>query len=378
MTEIKLKTKLSAYAKGVIPTKVSQLEQDIDYTTEAPKDDKIYARKNGEWENISTEQDGKLYVRKDDEWNSISTPQDNDSYVRKNDDWVKLDSELERKTYRTHQQITEEIDNKIGVYDTEIKNHVSQNYVNNTTFNTYKTQADAKFIDETELATELNRRDYVSDIPTANNKVYARKRGQWEDLDLENMGSINIYTPDNSGLISQEYDKEHQPSPDLNPNRNTYKIELNKWEGTQSQFEQEIRLNPITSDITITAYTLLKVGCIIKAGSIINSDIINEDITLTQEENLIKNDIIKSGSTITYSSIINGITPYLEQTNLEEGKFYYVIEPEEVSQLLDGGTAKTNEFKQAVDILTTRFQLRTDTKDNWETINPKLEYGEPG
>ena len=43
MTEIKLKTKLSAYAKGVIPTKVSQLEQDIDYTTEAPKDDKIYA-----------------------------------------------------------------------------------------------------------------------------------------------------------------------------------------------------------------------------------------------------------------------------------------------------------------------------------------------
>lgn len=66
MTEIKLRTKLSAYAKGVIPTKVSQLEQDIDYTTEAPKDDKIYARKNGEWESISTEQDGKLYVRQND------------------------------------------------------------------------------------------------------------------------------------------------------------------------------------------------------------------------------------------------------------------------------------------------------------------------
>ena len=80
MTEIKLKTKLSAYAKGVISTKVSQLEQDIDYTTEAPKDDKMYARKNGEWENISTEQDNK-------------------AYVRENDNWVELDEKLEEKKY---------------------------------------------------------------------------------------------------------------------------------------------------------------------------------------------------------------------------------------------------------------------------------------
>lgn len=63
---------------------------------------------------------------------------------------------------------------------------------------------------------------------------------------------------------------------------------------------------------------------------------------------------------------------------LEEGKFYYAVDPEEVSELLNGGSASTNEFDQAVDILTTRFQLRTDTQFNWQVNNPILDFGEPG
>ena len=47
MTDIKLKVKLSAYTKGVIPTKLSQLENDENYITEVPKDEFAYARKYG-------------------------------------------------------------------------------------------------------------------------------------------------------------------------------------------------------------------------------------------------------------------------------------------------------------------------------------------
>lgn len=49
MEPIRIRAKLSAYTKGLIPTKVSQLENDKDYITEAPKDDFAYARKDGEW-----------------------------------------------------------------------------------------------------------------------------------------------------------------------------------------------------------------------------------------------------------------------------------------------------------------------------------------
>lgn len=45
---INLKVKLSAYTKGVLPKKLSELENDID----APIDDILYGRKNGEWVNI--------------------------------------------------------------------------------------------------------------------------------------------------------------------------------------------------------------------------------------------------------------------------------------------------------------------------------------
>ena len=45
--DIKLKAKLSAYSKAKLPTKLSDLEQDIDYVTEAPIDTKFYIRKDG-------------------------------------------------------------------------------------------------------------------------------------------------------------------------------------------------------------------------------------------------------------------------------------------------------------------------------------------
>lgn len=51
--DIKLKAKLSAYSKAKLPTKLSDLEQDIDYVKEAPIDTKFYIRKDGNWEEIS-------------------------------------------------------------------------------------------------------------------------------------------------------------------------------------------------------------------------------------------------------------------------------------------------------------------------------------
>lgn len=49
MEPIRIRAKLSAYTKGLIPTKVSQLENDEEYITEAPKDEFAYVRKDGEW-----------------------------------------------------------------------------------------------------------------------------------------------------------------------------------------------------------------------------------------------------------------------------------------------------------------------------------------
>ena len=48
--DIRIKANLKAYTKGVIPTKVSDLEQDVDYVLDVPEQDgKIYVRKRGEW-----------------------------------------------------------------------------------------------------------------------------------------------------------------------------------------------------------------------------------------------------------------------------------------------------------------------------------------
>ena len=54
---MKIKVKVKAYQKGEFPTKVSQLENDLGYLTDAQgsidKDGKVYARQNSEWVNIS-------------------------------------------------------------------------------------------------------------------------------------------------------------------------------------------------------------------------------------------------------------------------------------------------------------------------------------
>ena len=380
MTEIKLKTKLSAYSKGVIPTKVSQLENDKDYTSEAPKDDKIYARKNGEW-------------------NNISTPQDNEPYTRKNDTWTRLEDELQAKGYRTDEQLDEKYINnsELDAYNTGLREFIADTYVNKETFNTtledYVTNDSLAntledYVEETALndtltnyvtISNLESRDYVPDVQQnildpSNEKVYARRRGQWYWLDLENMGSINIDTPINSGLISREIPKEES-----HESRNKYEIQLNKFEGTLEQFETDVSNNPIEHDIEVDSYTKLKSGTKLKTGSKLNGVILNEDRTLSVDTELLNGDIIKLGSIIVKGSVVNTLKfPNIEQMGLETGKFYYVEDPEQISELLNGGSASTNEFDQAVDILTTRFQLRTDTRLNWQQNNPILEYGEPG
>ena len=57
MDNIKLKVKLSAYTKGAIPHKVSELINDEHFIPEAPNDGQIYARQNNEWRNIKDAQE---------------------------------------------------------------------------------------------------------------------------------------------------------------------------------------------------------------------------------------------------------------------------------------------------------------------------------
>ena len=53
MENIQLNIKLSAYTKGILPKKVSDLENDLYYISDAPNDDIIYARKNNDWIDIN-------------------------------------------------------------------------------------------------------------------------------------------------------------------------------------------------------------------------------------------------------------------------------------------------------------------------------------
>lgn len=50
--DIKIKAKLKAYTKGILPTKVSELENDEHFISEAPIDGHLYGRKDGTWQNI--------------------------------------------------------------------------------------------------------------------------------------------------------------------------------------------------------------------------------------------------------------------------------------------------------------------------------------
>lgn len=58
--DIKIKGKIKAYTKGIIPTKTSQLYNDGEtgekpFIEEAPKDSQYYARKDGEWQSLEGE-----------------------------------------------------------------------------------------------------------------------------------------------------------------------------------------------------------------------------------------------------------------------------------------------------------------------------------
>ena len=50
MTDIKLKIKLSAYTKGILP-------DTSDFVIDTPQDDKVYGRKNRQWVDLTHELD---------------------------------------------------------------------------------------------------------------------------------------------------------------------------------------------------------------------------------------------------------------------------------------------------------------------------------
>ena len=109
MTDIKLKVKLSAYTKGVVPTKLSQLENDENYITEAPKDEFAYARKDGKWlkldsvefgDNVGLLDKSGLLLKKEGNkaWLGI------DQKILNQEDFDQLTSLNENTTYYTYER----------------------------------------------------------------------------------------------------------------------------------------------------------------------------------------------------------------------------------------------------------------------------------
>lgn len=86
MSDIKLKIKLSAYTKGVLPTKVSDLTNDINLISEAPKDGAVYARKNNEWVDLGIELD-KVRVIADEDSGIIVEQPEFDTFKIKLNEW---------------------------------------------------------------------------------------------------------------------------------------------------------------------------------------------------------------------------------------------------------------------------------------------------
>lgn len=64
--DIKIKAKLQAYTKGILPTKLSQLENDVDFIEDAQG---------------SIDKDGKYYVRHDGQWVDITPPEPSTSDI---------------------------------------------------------------------------------------------------------------------------------------------------------------------------------------------------------------------------------------------------------------------------------------------------------
>lgn len=51
--DIKIKAKLQAYSKGILPTKISQLDNDLDFISDV-QDEGVYVRSKGEWINADS------------------------------------------------------------------------------------------------------------------------------------------------------------------------------------------------------------------------------------------------------------------------------------------------------------------------------------
>lgn len=73
MENIKLRAKLSVYSKNVLPTKLSDLDQDLDYITEPPvdEDDSAWARKNGEWVKVEEYAGSNIHLDEDSGLNLV-------------------------------------------------------------------------------------------------------------------------------------------------------------------------------------------------------------------------------------------------------------------------------------------------------------------
>lgn len=86
--DIKIKAKLKAYTKGILPTKVSDLLNDLDFISDVKNDGNVYVRKFGEWIEANNALKNEIIrVAENSGLNLVYNPEDN-SYtlsIRKED-----------------------------------------------------------------------------------------------------------------------------------------------------------------------------------------------------------------------------------------------------------------------------------------------------
>lgn len=115
--DIKLKCKLSAYTKGILPTRTTDLINDSDFISDAPKNDVTWARKNGEWVNASEIFHGDDIVLEEN--SGLESRRLNpDTITLKVRQWTGLDTDLpdileEDMIYYVMDTVTTTIDNAV-------------------------------------------------------------------------------------------------------------------------------------------------------------------------------------------------------------------------------------------------------------------------
>lgn len=91
---IQIRAKLSAYTKSTLPTKVSDLENDLNFISEAPADDEIYARKDKQWVSLDQALERDTFVA----GNGIRIDKAGHEYTISTKDWFGSQEEFNRLT----------------------------------------------------------------------------------------------------------------------------------------------------------------------------------------------------------------------------------------------------------------------------------------